>query len=383
MSPSALQRCVGDVDRFFDAHWARRPLLVAGADDDAFGELASLDDIDEMIASLALRESSLRMVEDGATLSPSAYTIAPSAKSRGAERIINAALVYERFYDGATIALEGLHRYWRPLADFCRELEMELGHRLQVNAYITPPGSRGFDVHRDDHDVFVLQLSGAKHWLVYDQGSGDDVIVDSTLRPGDSLYIPKGWPHAAATNDGASAHLTVGVLTHDSIDVLREIAKLAEEEPAFQERLDASRTKDLEGLSDLVERHVEELRTWLDKLDVEELTDRVARRVLSSSQPILRGQLTQLDRLAQIDADTRLARRRGSICVVNPKGDVVKVILIDRELTMPALAGDALQHISRHESFLVRDLHRFLDADSALVLARRLVREGLLEGVLD
>jgi uncharacterized RmlC-like cupin family protein len=382
MNAPALARCVGDVDAFFDHYWAKHPLHVTRRDTgESFDDLASLDDLDRMISSLGLRASSLRMVKDGRPLAPGAYTVRPAAKSRGVEALVSPALVYDRFYEGATIALEGLHRYWEPLADFSRELERALGHRLQVNAYITPPGSQGFEVHRDDHDVFVLQVSGSKQWLVYDDEHEDQVLIDETVEPGDALYIPKGFPHAATTGEGASAHLTVGIITHDSIEVLQEITKLAAEEPVFQERLGLGSTTDLATLRSLVEHHVEEFRTWLDKIDLEEATVRVARRVMGTAQPILRGQLAQLGRLSAIEQTTTVARRRGAVCVVRAAGEKTMVLLADRELEMPPYAEAAMSHIANHETFEVRDLLEVIDSESALVLVRRLVREGLLEVV--
>ena len=38
---------------------------------------------------------------------------------------------------------------------------------MQVNAYLTPPAERGLDIHFDFHDVFVVQLAGAKRWHVW------------------------------------------------------------------------------------------------------------------------------------------------------------------------------------------------------------------------
>ena len=38
---------------------------------------------------------------------------------------------------------------------------------MQINAYITPPQSQGFAPHHDVHDVFVLQVSGRKHWTIH------------------------------------------------------------------------------------------------------------------------------------------------------------------------------------------------------------------------
>ena len=76
-------------------------------------------------------------------------------------------MVLREFAAGATIVLQGLHRSWPPLRAFTRRLVAELGHPAQVNAYITPESARGFDPHYDVHDVFVLQVSGEKHWSVH------------------------------------------------------------------------------------------------------------------------------------------------------------------------------------------------------------------------
>ncbi|HJR45031.1 MAG TPA: cupin domain-containing protein [Actinomycetota bacterium] len=377
MDLSALQRCVGDVDGFLERHWNRAPLLHEYPD--GFDDLASLDDFDRMIASLGLRASSLRMVRDGMSLTPTAYTVAPGKQPRASERLVSPALVYRRFSEGATIVLESLHRFWEPLTDFCRDLELALGHRLQVNAYITPPSSQGFDIHKDTHDVFVLQVSGSKNWTVYDRDDEDEVVIRREISPGSVLYIPTGFPHDATTGSGASAHLTVGILPRDATEIVGEIAKLAEEEPIFKERLEVGAAVDPSALRAVVERNLDEMRAWLDKVDVDELTARVARKVMSTSQPILRGQLRQLAGLDSIEASTEVRRRRGATCALLPGEAGLRVMLADRELQMPLTARDAMTYVATHERFPVSDLHPFLTLESAVVLVKRLVREGLLE----
>jgi len=379
----ALARCVGDVERFLQRDWARAPFLCEARRESGFDDLASLDDLDRMISSLGLRASSLRMVQDGKTLPVSAYTTPAGPKSRTTDRPVDAASVYSRFEEGATIVLESLHRYWRPLTDFCRELELALGHRLQVNAYITPPGSQGFDVHRDTHDVFVMQVSGTKHWVVYDREDDGRVLIDRDLRRGEALYIPTGFPHAASAGSSASAHLTVGILTHDSMDVVREVIKLAEEEPVFAERLPAGSTTDAGAMRETVVASLDELRAWLDKVDVDELTQRVARKVMSSAQPVVRGQLRQLELVEGINASTELVRRPGAVCVLFPGDTSLKILLVDRELQMPLAAEGAIQEVAGRDRLQASDLHPFLEPDGALVLVRRLVREGLLEVVVE
>ena len=37
-----------------------------------------------------------------------------------------------------------------------------------MNAYLSPPSARGLELHFDFHDVFVLQLDGAKRWRVWE-----------------------------------------------------------------------------------------------------------------------------------------------------------------------------------------------------------------------
>jgi hypothetical protein len=119
------------------------------------------------------------------------------------------------------------------------------------------------------------------------------------------------------------------------------------------------------------------------KADIDLLVERMARRVRTSAQPILRGQLRQLALLDDIDAGTRLVRRRGATCLVMARGDRVKVLLVDRELEMPRFVRSAMEAVRDANGLRVRELHSHLDPESALVLVRRLVREGFLEVAVD
>ncbi len=121
--------------------------------------------------------------------------------------LVDARRVLQLFDDGATVVLQGLHRYWPPLRALVADLELELGHPCQANAYLTPPGSQGFAVHSDSHDVFVFQTHGHKQWEIHTDGRVDDVL----LEPGLSMYLPTGTPHAARAQDAVSLHVTLGI----------------------------------------------------------------------------------------------------------------------------------------------------------------------------
>ncbi|MGO9926603.1 MAG: cupin domain-containing protein [Mycobacterium sp.] len=131
------------------------------------------------------------------------------------------------FADGFTIVVDGVERYMRAIASLAHSIEVELNFPVQVNAYITPPGSRGLVPHYDDHDVLILQIQGSKIWRLYngvdipphemqrrDKSVPTDGLAlptDLRLEVGDVLYLPRGLVHAADTDVEPSIHLTVGI----------------------------------------------------------------------------------------------------------------------------------------------------------------------------
>src|SRR6185312_16939786 len=125
--------------------------------------------------------------------------------------LLDPAKVFALFDEGATVVLQGLHRYWSPLGALVGELELALGHPCQANAYLTPPGSQGFAVHSDSHDVFVFQTHGAKLWEVHPAPGESAEVREVLLEPGLSMYLPTGTPHAARARDTVSLHVTIGI----------------------------------------------------------------------------------------------------------------------------------------------------------------------------
>ena len=94
------------------------------------------------------------MAKDGRTLDPTTFTLGGGVGATIGDQV-SEDRVLRHFADGATIVLQALHRTWPPVADAAQDLAADLGHPVQVNAYVTPPQSRGFDDHYDVHDVFV------------------------------------------------------------------------------------------------------------------------------------------------------------------------------------------------------------------------------------
>ena len=214
---AALARCVGDVDRFAMEVWGRAALLCRSGGAAGFEDLFGLEAVDTLLTGTVLRLPAFRLVQDGEPLDPARYTRRMRLGGKPLDDVADPAKVAARFGEGATLVLQGLHRYWLPLTRFCRSLERVLGHGVQANAYVTPAGAQGLALHADDHDVFTLQVLGRKSWTAYAPGAdpeaaGVEPVVDTEVGPGDALYLPRGARHAARTTALPSIHLTIGVL---------------------------------------------------------------------------------------------------------------------------------------------------------------------------
>jgi len=392
----AIERCAGDPAAFVRDHWARAPLLRRGAGPGGFDDLLALDDVDRILSTTAPRVPLFRMVKDGKPLPSSAYTKSGRIGSMPLSDLADPGRIFDQFAGGATIVLQGLQRYWSPLTAFTRDLELFLTHPVQVNAYLTPPASRGLGVHHDTHDVFVLQVHGRKLWQVWDaavpfplghqtklppgaEAPTEAPLVEAELAPGDCLYVPRGFRHAARTAETASLHLTMGMLTYNWNDLLREVLDLATEETWFREGLPVGFADDPAALEASLAERVAELRRFLDKVDLTRVAERAVNRFWTNRAPMLQGQLRQLLTLDELGEAAVLERRPGTTCRLRVTGDRLELLLGDRTLTMPARLEPALRQVVAADRLTPADLAGHLDGPSRLVLARRLVREGLLQ----
>jgi hypothetical protein len=379
----ALSRCVGDPVRFVHGHWARAPLLRPQADAAGFADLFSLDDVDRILSSTTPRHPAFRMVKDGRQLDPRSYTRSGRVGGQPVNDLADPGRVYEHFDAGATIVLQSLHRFWPPLARFGRDLELTLTHPVQVNAYITPPASRGLGVHHDEHDVFVLQVYGRKRWDVHDPDGGpEDRLIVAELAPGDCLYIPQRFPHAAWTAETASVHLTIGVVPTTWADVLHRAVTEVLADALSGGPLPAGYAADPAALTAGIAEQLGEVRRRLDKLDAGTIALAAADRFWSNRPPILSGQLRQLLALGEVGDGTTVRRRPGATCRLRRRDDRLEVVLGDRTLRMPARLAAVMRAILASDRLAVGDLAGHLDPSSRLVLVRRLIREGLLEAVV-
>jgi ribosomal protein L16 Arg81 hydroxylase len=377
----ALARCLEPVggEDFLAENWQRKPLVVARDEPGRFHDLLSPADVELLVTSGSLRYPAFRLAKAGETLEVGSYTRQISWRPVPFTGTIDVERVLEEFERGATIVLQALHHNWPRLAELCRGLEQALGHPAQANAYFTPRSAQGLAVHHDTHDVFVLQISGEKHWRIYEPvlelplkdqryskelGEPGEVVEDVTLAAGDTLYLPRGWLHEALTSDTESLHLTVGVNVYTWIDALRAAVDACADEVDLRRSVPASGA----GGTDL-------LPALASRLAPEQVARRMRERLVRTRRPILDGQLGPLRALEELDPDT-LVERRPTVIADTDGG---ALCFEGKRVRFPEhVARDVAFVASADEPFSASDLPGDLDEEGRLVFVRRLVREGFL-----
>jgi lysine-specific demethylase/histidyl-hydroxylase NO66 len=369
----ALDLLSGDARAFKDKVWASHVHLHHTDPGDLVG-LLSLDDVDHLLTSVALRTPALRLAKDGAVLPASQFTRSASMAGAPLTGLVDARKVLDLFDDGATVVLQGLHRYWAPLTELVRSLELALGHPCQANAYLTPPGNQGFARHSDTHDVFVFQTHGRKHWQVVEGGEEREVV----LEPGLSMYLPTGTPHSARSQDATSLHVTVGINRLTWRALLKQVTDEVLADERYDEPLPAGYLDTPDRLTEALTERLDAFTDSLDARDPAALAEARVASFLRGRTPALRGGLLDRVGLAALDDDTRLEHRSTAACVLVPEGDRLVVLLGDRELRMPPRLHEPMAFVRDHPQLRVGDLAPWLDEESRRVVVRRLILEGLL-----
>ncbi|MDO3396498.1 cupin domain-containing protein [Nocardioides cremeus] len=396
-SRPALTRLVGDVTDFAQTSWGRAPVLRTGADAGAFADLLTEPAVDELVARRGLRTPFVRVAKAGSTLPHSAFT-APGGLGAGIADQVSDDKLSALFAAGSTIVLQGLHRVWPPVLDFCQQLAADLGHPVQANAYVTPPQNQGFDDHYDVHDVFVLQVAGRKKWSIHapvheaplrDQPWTDrrdevrraaeqEPVIETVLEPGDALYLPRGYLHSATALGGVTVHLTLGVHSWTRYAVAEELVALALERLADDEEARGSLPLGTSLAGDDLDLDLvgKRLREVLGSVDADDVAQRLQAKRRGAQRAAPLGPLAQHVLAAALtDATTlRLREHLDATLTDTPLTDTVltDTVLTTRAGSVPVgqVPAPALRRLLDGDVVTVADLGR--------EPARELVEAGLV-----
>lgn len=380
-------------DAFFDTYWERRPLVVHRGAADYYRSVLTLEDVDRLLFAHEQRYPAVRLAKVGAKFPPSGFSEDIPWGGGTFSGVIQPDALLAEYRNGATIIVDALHRTWQPISLLCKRLEVELNHPTQVNIYLTPANAQGFGQHYDTHDAFILQIAGHKHWRIYespielplssqpwdpDRYAVGELIEEVDLRPGDLIYIPRGFVHEAMTSDTQSLHVTLGISAYTWMDVFAEALSRCRRDPRFRASLPVG-FGSLDGAAGAMQARFEELTRALGEVaSAEELLATLDERFVNSRRPVLEGQIAAADRLAALSPETVVRRPSHIVFRLDSDGERVRLRFHGKELGFPAFVEPALRHACEQAEFRILALPGELDDASKVVLVRRLAREGFL-----
>ncbi len=217
---------------FIDSYWSARYLFCRGTAD-RFSSLLSWADLNSILEHHWRETYRFRLACQGRDLDPASY-----ADLDGYTPRVRAKDVTDHLRRGATLSFDAIDELHPPLTRFAESFESCFRGATKVNIYAGWRAFHGLDLHRDNQEIFILQLDGRKRWLLY--GFSVDGIdreglrtgsvpppgaaLDEVLEPGDLLYIPRGCYHVAVPMNEPALHLTIGVKVPRVRDVVAWMA---------------------------------------------------------------------------------------------------------------------------------------------------------------
>lgn len=375
------------LDQFLRENWTTRGVILRGQDRDRFRSLFSWDQLNHLLNFHRLRfGEEIRLASIDKKISGQPETADEWIK---------------HCQEGYTLIINQLQRRIPAIAELATAIERAIGHRSQVNMYCSWPEQQGFDQHHDDHEVFILQVEGTKRWVVseetykYPLDKYNNVSVDTgepkgppyietELRPGDVLYIPRGHWHYAVAGDEPSLHLTLGVTCRTGVYWLKWLADELMDEEEWRRNLPPVVGGDTAQLAD----HV---RGLMDRLVALAGDKQLVKAYLANHLTTQDSRHREVGLPSQsgfhplsTKADTRLRQAQFNPVKVDydAESEQHRLQFGTRKITLDGAPPELIDNLLRRESFTLAEAIEwapgFDPAEDIAPLLRLLVEQGLL-----
>jgi ribosomal protein L16 Arg81 hydroxylase len=265
------------VAEFLGEYVGRRPVHIKAPEGDrpARASLLTLDRLGELMGVLDhWTEDNLKLIINSRPILGDHYLAEPKPGGSGARRA-DPAKVHVFLRIGASLVANSLEDVDPAIRQVAAMLGDQFAATSGANAYCSFKDVQAFNSHCDLHEVFAVHLEGEKTWGIYEnradapveplEGEGAQAIIDRAkgevmmtahMRPGDLLYIPRGYFHDALASSDASLHLTFAVAPLYGRYIFRLLDELTTRDPGFRAYISDGRQDegaalqaDLDGLA--------------------------------------------------------------------------------------------------------------------------------------
>lgn len=235
-------------------HADRAPLHVPADARRSKAALLAWDEFNRLLDQRSIwTAQTLKVIFDGTPVPPSLYCT--ETRVRGGRTLRpDPAKVQVLAAQGASLVADDVQFLHPPVRALMQPLSRAFSGSVDANVYCSFGGVQAFGTHYDTHHVFAVHTEGEKVWRLYSnraeapetfpvdspesrrliaQARGQ-VLREVTMRPGDVLYLPRGWYHDARASSEASLHVTFSVTPLNGRALLRALEDLAPSDPAFR-----------------------------------------------------------------------------------------------------------------------------------------------------
>lgn len=371
-------------DEFLTTYYGRRPVHIpaAAGSQRARGVL----DWGRFNQLLAIRshwtDQTLKMVMNGRPVLVEHYCD-PVETAHGTLNRANPAKVDVFAAMGASIVANDVQEISGEIAQLAEGLGRRLAGRAGANIYCSFQGVQAFGAHYDLHEVFALQCEGEKVWRLY-QSRADNpldpppftdearqqldrekgpLMFEVRARPGDVIYIPRGWFHDALASSEASLHLTLSVTPHSARAVMPLLEAAATQTSLFRAYLPDHRQ---DGGAGLRQRLAELADQFSAILRSEDFFNEVAAAQRERSRQPFSMDLPagpRLEWLRNTGRPVQIARDPAGSVLKSPAGDRALGVMrgpAEWALGRPALTVQEL--IARYPQFTEQELRALVGA---------------------
>lgn len=242
-------------DQFYAEHHDKAPLHVPAGPEAPKADLLDWATFNRLLDQTSLwSAANLKLVQNTDPVPPEDYCRLNTTQS-GQVLQPDPAKVALHLADGASLIAGDAQTLTAPLSGLTRALADAFSAAIGANIYCSFKGVRAFSSHYDLHHVFAVQVEGEKVWRLYAnrERAPVDYPADSAetrrwmernrgpvwreirMRPGDVLYLPRGWYHDALAEDGPSLHVTFSVTPLYGRVLFSLLEQAALQDPMFRD----------------------------------------------------------------------------------------------------------------------------------------------------
>jgi ribosomal protein L16 Arg81 hydroxylase len=255
-------------EEFLGDWYGKRPLHISAGNAELRG-LIGWSKLNELLGLPShWSEANIKLVFKGVPVTGDLYLDSVETLG-GVVRRANPAKVDVFLQMGATLLAAAVHEISPEALALAASLSEQFAGRAEANVYCSFKGIQALASHFDVHEVFAVQCEGEKVWNLYENRANAPIealradtaqaVMDASkgrvamqvrMRPGDLLYIPRGFCHDALASSGASLHVTFSVTPLDGRALFRMLEEEAVFDSAFREYLPDARRSDEPDLAE-------------------------------------------------------------------------------------------------------------------------------------